>query len=294
MDLKQLESYVKVVETKSFTRAAEVLGISQPTISTHVQSLESELDERLLLRDTKSLSVTRKGMELYNCALKMLGTRDRLLKNWKDEEGGVIRLGASTIPSAYILPKAIADYKESHPEVRFEVRQNDSAEVLAGLMSDHQDIGFIGMEPKEEGLISKAVCHEHMVLIAPSSDEFKKMKRDGNQDELRDVLRQHPILLREEGSGSQKQGDKILSGLGLSLNDLCIAARLDDTEAIKRMVMGGLGLAIISELAITRELKDGELVSFPIKLPEAERDFYLIYKEETELSEVEKDFINSL
>jgi len=294
MDLKQLESYVKVVETKSFTRAAEVLGISQPTISTHVQSLESELDERLLLRDTKSLSVTRKGMELYNCALKMLGTRDRLLKNWKDEEGGVIRLGASTIPSAYILPKAIADYKESHPEVRFEVRQNDSAEVLAGLMSDHQDIGLIGMEAKEEGLVSKAICHEHMVLIAPSTTEFKAMKRDGSQDELREVLRKHPILLREEGSGSQKQGDKILEGLGLTKNDLCIGARLDDTEAIKRMVMGGLGLAIISELAITRELKDEELVSFPIKLPEAERDFYLIYKEETELSEVEKDFINSL
>ena len=111
MELKQLESYVAVVVYKSFTEAAKQLYISQPTISTHIQALEKELESKLIIRTTKSIELTPRGMELYECAVKMLDLRDTLLYKWKSSDEKIVRLGVSTIPSAYILPEFLPLYR---------------------------------------------------------------------------------------------------------------------------------------------------------------------------------------
>ena len=105
MELKQLESFVAVVNFKSFTDAAKHLYISQPTISTHIQSMEKELHTKLIMRTTKSIELTTRGKELYECAVKMLDLKDHLLQKWKSVDEKIIRLGISTIPSAYIMPE---------------------------------------------------------------------------------------------------------------------------------------------------------------------------------------------
>ena len=132
MELKQLESFAAVVECESFTRAAEKLFISQPTVSAHVRALEEELHSQLIIRTTKSIQVTPRGRELYECACGMLTLRNRLTERWAKQEEQVVHLGASTIPSAYILPELLPAYRRRQPEIRFDIHQVTARASLTG------------------------------------------------------------------------------------------------------------------------------------------------------------------
>ena len=115
MEFKQLKSFIAVVECQSFTKAAQNLFLSQPSISTHIQKLEEELHSRLIIRTTKNIEITPRGMELYECACEIMKRWDNLLLHWDSETKKIIRLGASTIPSAYILPELLPAYGKEHP-----------------------------------------------------------------------------------------------------------------------------------------------------------------------------------
>ena len=116
MDFKQLKSLVEVVECRSFTKAAERLYISQPTVSAHIRQLEEELQSRLVIRTTKSIEITPRGLEAYDCARSILELRENLFRRWADDGEQMIQLGASTIPSAYILPEILPAYGREHPK----------------------------------------------------------------------------------------------------------------------------------------------------------------------------------
>ena len=132
MDFKQLRSFVTVADCGSFTQAAVRLYTSQPTVSAHIRQLEDELHETLFLRTTKSLTITARGRELYDYAVHVLELQDQLLDAWAQDEH-TIRLGASTIPSAYILPEVLPSFRAQHPDAVFSVLQSDSAGVLQQL-----------------------------------------------------------------------------------------------------------------------------------------------------------------
>ena len=150
MELKQLESFVAVVVYKSFTEAAKQLYISQPTISTHIQALEKELETKLIVRTTKSIELTKRGAELYECAVKMLDLRDGLLEKWRSWDEKIIRLGVSTIPSAYILPEFLPKFCKEYPEVFFQSIQSDSKGIIEGVLDGRMDVGLVGMEWEAE------------------------------------------------------------------------------------------------------------------------------------------------
>ena len=144
MDFKQLRSFVTVVELGSFTRAAERLYTSQPTISAHIRALEEELHERLFLRTTKSLEITKRGKELYDYAVHILTLQDKLTASWAQDEK-TVRIGASTIPSAYILPEVLPQFRTRHPDSRFVIHQSDSRGVLSGLYSGRFDLQILSL-----------------------------------------------------------------------------------------------------------------------------------------------------
>ena len=146
MDFKQLQSYIAVVKYKSFTIAAEKLGISQPTISTHIRILESELDSQLVARTSKNFEITPRGWEMYECAQSILKLRDDMVDRWNGKESKVIRLGASTIPSAYILPEILPSYERQHRDVCFVIDQGDSRDIIQAVHKGDFDIGLVGMQ----------------------------------------------------------------------------------------------------------------------------------------------------
>ena len=165
MELKQLRSFAAVVRYGSFTRAAENTYLSQPTISTHIRALEEELNTQLLLRDTKNLQVTPRGQELYECACRMLELQDNLLQRWRQSDQHIIQLGASTIPSAYILPEVLPRYGKQNPGSYFVVHQSDSRQVIQGVAEGLFDVGMSGMPCQDEAIRCEPFFRDRMVLI---------------------------------------------------------------------------------------------------------------------------------
>lgn len=274
MELKQLRSFAAVVRYGSFTRAAENTYLSQPTISTHIRALEEELNTQLLLRDTKNLQVTPRGQELYECACRMLELQDNLLQRWRQSDQHIIQLGASTIPSAYILPEVLPLYGKQNPGSYFVVHQSDSRQVIEGVAGGLFDVGMSGMPCQDETIRCEPFFRDRMVLITPVSRRFLAMQSQGEQA-LPELLRE-PIILRETGSGSQKSADRFLAQMGLRENELRVTARVNDQESIKNLVSGGLGVSIVSEKAVRDFVAEKRLLAFPLPSGSAERNLYLL------------------
>lgn len=289
MEFKQLESFAALVESRSFTKAAERLYISQPTISTHIRILEEELHTRLIVRTTKSLEVTAKGWELYECTCKILGLRDDLKKNWLEEERKVIRLGVSTIPAAYILPEILPDFRRNNPEIEFMVYQSDSQGVIDGLHEGSFDVGLIGMPCEEESLISVPFYKDRMVFITPVNDHFLALKEQ-KQVSVEEFLKE-PMILRENGSGSKKTADDFFESIGFQEKDLKVAARISDQESIKNLAAGGLGISVVSEKAAQDFVSAGKLLSFALPKEAAERHLYVAFHKQYILKDYVKVFI---
>ena len=171
MDFKQLRSFVTVADCGSFTQAAVRLYTSQPTVSAHIRQLEEELHETLFLRTTKSLAITARGQELYDYAVHVLELQDQLLDAWAQDEH-TIRLGASTIPSAYILPEVLPPFRAQHPDAVFSVLQSDSAGVLQQLRTGRFELGFAGAQEQSPELVFLPFFRDRMVLITPNTPHF--------------------------------------------------------------------------------------------------------------------------
>ena len=287
MDFKQLRSFVAVADCGSFTQAAAQLYTSQPTISAHIRQLEAELQQRLFLRTTKSLSITPHGRELYDYAVQVLSLQDRLLAGWRQGEH-VVSLGVSTIPSAYLLPSLLARFSVLHPDVSFDIHQSDSSGVLRALRTGRFDLGLTGMAAPDEDLVFTPFYQDAMVLIAPNTPEFSAAKAQNMP--LAALLQSHPLLLRENGSGSQRSADEFLRAAGLEPDALHVAARLNDQESIKNLVAAGLGLAIVSAVSVARERDRGDLLLFP--LTDAARSFYIVTRRHDFLSPAARQFFD--
>lgn len=262
MEFKQLESFAAVVRLGSFTRAAEQLYISQPTISTHVRMLEEELNTRLILRTTKSIEVTAEGKKLYEYAVSILQLRDRMIRECSPGAKKIIHVGASTIPSAYVLPEVLPLFGKSHPDTFFVIHQSDSQGVIDGLKDGLFDVGLIGMECSEESLTCSSFCRDRMVLITPVTERFLSLQSRGTA--AVEILRAEPVILREKGSGSKKSVDRFLEQVGITDDQLQVVARINDPEAIKNLVAGGLGVSIISQRAARNFIQEKRLLAFAL------------------------------
>lgn len=289
MELKHLLSYEAVVRFGSFSRAAEELYIAQPTISLHVRQLEEELQTRLLVRTTKSLEVTEKGREVYDYAVSILQLKERITERCADGERRIIRLGASTIPSAYILPEVLPAYVQRHPATYFTIDQGDSRSVTEKLAEGVTDIALVGMKPASAEISAEPFYEDTVVIITPVQEPFLTMKE--TQTATLQKLFEAPVILREEGSGSLKAANTFLSSAGYTESSLHVAARTNDPEAIKNLVAGGLGISMISSKAAENYSRENRLLVFPFPEISGCRTLYIATRKNARLPARAKDFL---
>lgn len=289
MDFKQLQSFVTVVQEESFTQAAGKLFVSQSTVSTHIHQLESELNTKLILRTTKSLQITPKGRELYEYVLNILELKERMIQACSIESRRIIHLGASTIPSAYILPQLLADFGKSHQDIYFIIHQSDSQGIINGLKDGLFNLGFIGMSCEDSDFCCQPFCKDRMVVITPVNEHFLRYKQ--RKENILQELLCEPLILREKGSGSKKMADNFLAHSGISEDELQIIARVNDQETIKNLVAGGMGISIISEKAAHNFLQEKRLLAFELPQAFSERSLYLIYRKNYLLPSYVKEFL---
>lgn len=289
MEFRQLESFCAVVRYQSFTKAAEKLYISQPTISTHIRMLEQEFNSRLIIRTTKNIEITPHGKELFACAQKIFTLKNDLIQKWSEENKKIIRIGASTIPADYILPEVLPLFCQKYPDIQLHIHQNDSGNILQSILNGKFTIGMVGMKIFEKELDFVPFFHDEIVMITPKQEKFLHFaQKVFNQDDLISLLKKETIILREQGSGSKKRLESYFEQINLSEKSLNIIARLNDQESIKKLVASGLGISFISAKAIT----DADNL-LTIKLPENNltRSLYFAYHKDYILKEHILSFI---
>lgn len=275
MDFRQLEAFCAIVEWGSFSEAAKHLYITQPTISSHIRSLERTLSTRLLERTTKSVVVTSEGQEFYEYAKSLLRLREKTLREFNKTAQRILPFGASSIPSAYILPELLSAYHQRNPQLMFDVVQSDSKGILERILSGSLDIGITGTPTANEHCCCKAIYQDEMVLATPVNEHYLRLQQEGCPLE---TLLQEPYLMREDGSGTKKEADQFLENLGLDSTSLNVIARMNDLEAIKQSIIYGLGISILSK-KVTKDLeRDNRVLVFPLAQGGIYRNYYLIYR----------------
>ena len=199
----------------------------------------------------------------------------------------LLRLGASTIPSGYLLPGVLSGFQGSHPHVSFEIQQGDSQQIFEKVLDGSVDLGFIGTEYPSSQCISLPFCNDELVLVMPATEHFRSLKQQSSPLSL---LLKEPVILRESGSGTQKIVDQYLESLKISRQDLRIVAQVNDPEALKRMILKGMGVAICSYFAVKDLAERQQLLIWPLKT-EIQRKFYIIHAKSCNLSPVLQEFI---
>ena len=261
MEFRQLEAFVATAELKSFSQAAKYLYLSQSTISSHVQNLEDDLGRKLLLRTTKSITLTPEGETFLSYARKIVETKDQAVLSLQQSSKSMLHIGASSIPSGYLLPKIIAGFKEKYPEMHFSIWQGSSDEIAELLLSDSVDIAFNGKDINSPLCESLKVCPDHLMLVTPATEEYKKL-RDSHA-KISDILK-YPMILRSNGSGTQFVASKLLEGLGIKKSDLNVIAQTNDLESIQQMIVHGMGISICSRFSTQNLLDSDKVITYPL------------------------------
>ena len=292
MNLKQLEAFVQVAEGGSFSKAARELYLTQPTISAHISSLEKELNVRLFVRNTKEVSLSDNGKDLYKYAKQMVDLQGKIEEHFgmkKDSGKHCITIAASTIPAQYLLPKVLMCFNEKYPEEQFKIKETDSAQVVTQIVDCMADVGFTGTVLEKKHCKYIPFYKDELVIVAPNTEKYRRFQEECPND-ISWLKREH-VIMREEGSGTRKEAEKQLRSAGVNMADLEIIASIENQETIKKSVRQGIGVSILSRLAATDEAKAGQMLIFPIPGADEGRDINVVYNRNYQLSRSAERFI---
>lgn len=291
MNLKQLEAFVKVARERNFSKAAKDLFLTQPTVSAHIASLEKELNVRLFVRNTKEVELSEDGKKLFYYAQQMVELEKQIEAEFdksRKESSSLIKIAASTVPSQYLLPEVLACFGQLYPRIRLKVMETDSKKVAEQVAENQVDVGFTGTVIEKRECAYLPFYEDELVLIAPNKEKYREYAR---QKRSLEWIKQENLILREEGSGTRTEAEKKLKKMGLHSQDLHIKASIENTETIKRLVSGGVGISILSKLAVKDKLMSGEIISIPLEKEGGKRKIHLVYNKNFRLSNPAKNFI---
>ena len=276
MDFRQIEAFIRVMELASFSRAAEELHVSQPSISAYISSLENELNAVLINRSTKVLSATLAGERFLGKAKEMVALKHETIETVKNLSGDVcgdIRILASSVPALYILPQILADFHKVYPNISFSVSQADTSKVVQGISEYRADIGFAGSMLGDKKSDFYEFTNEKLVFIAPKDGSCSENKKYTLEELL---YYSNNFISRELGSGTRIQYEKYFTENGIILNKIKSCAIMDNTHSIINAVINGLGISIVSELAVRQILKQKLLMQVKLKNEVPERKIYMV------------------
>ena len=291
MDLHRLEVFCKVVELKSFTKAAEAIFLSQPTVSEHIRSLEEMLGERLVDRLGREALPTQAGQLLYKYARKILRLRQEAMQAMASYRGtlaGHLSLGASTIPGAYILPQRIGAFKKLHPAIQITLSIGNSRTVADGVLAGDTEFGVVGARWSDPALEWLEILDDELVLAVYPSHPFAEKK------EVKPAqLLNEPMIIRERDSGTRRVVAQLLEK-HLDLDRLQIVAEMGSTEAVRQGIKAEVGIAILSSRAVAEDIERGSLVTVPLANIRLSRPFYLIIRKNRQSSPICSTFLDFL
>jgi len=276
MDVRKLEAFCRVYELQSFSKAGDVMFLSQPTISSHVANLEEELGVKLFDRLGRKVMPTQAGEVLYGSATKVFANLDRAkasIEMLRDRVVGDLGIGCSTIPSLSLLPEMLAGFSRKYPEVSFTVHTYDSSEVLKRVVSGEWPVGVVGQKPEEADLVAHHIADDEIMVVAARNASWLP----GNGSVSLAQVASLPWIMRERGSATRRVLEKALEGAGHNIQDLTIRCRVEGTSESLAHAANGVGICFTSRLVAEDMISRGVLTALEIPELSGTRQFFLVY-----------------
>jgi len=274
MDTRQLAAFCAVVERKSFSEAAERLGVTQPAVSQQIRSLEERVGQQLLDRSGRRVEPTEAGNRLYRSAQRMLALERQLLEEVAGEAEGPLRgqlaMGASTGPGGTVVPVLLCEFAEANPEVTVDLTISDTQTIVEQVARRELELGVVGATPRNRAVAYEPFFHDEVILVCLPDHRF------AGQTVTLDDLRGEPLLVMQEGAGVRQVIEDELRGAGKRLRDLDVRLELGLQESVKSAVEAGHGVTFISRTAVERELASGELAEARVRGLEPSREISLV------------------
>jgi DNA-binding transcriptional LysR family regulator len=287
MDFHQLLVFTKVVEHKSFSKAAVDIFLSQSTVSSHIQSLEKMLNTSLFDRVGREVILTQNGERLYDWALKILNLKDEALldiHNGKTILSGIIKIAASSVPSQFILPKMIKEFRTEYEASTFQITQSPSKSVAEKVLNGSVDVGILGEKYEHSKLEYIPLLKEKLVVISAKNRPLLSPVK------LEDISHL-PFVLRNAESGTNAILEKHLKAKRIAKDQLNVVTYTDCGQSLIQLVKEDIGISIISEM-VAREYHNAAIINmYEVEDIEEDRNFYLVYNTDKTQSMLTKLFI---
>ncbi len=293
MHLKQLEAFVYVAKLGSFSKAADAIYLTQPTVSAHIGALEKELGTRLIIRSTKEVYLSPAGKIFYDFAVQIIRLCDQAVQEVRSsytEIAGTLEIVASTVPSQYILPKILPGLTSRYPQVFYQVSQYDSGEVVDKIAHNRAEVGIVGALQNNENCEFIPFTNDQLVIITPNTEEYQKLQGKMTPAQIK----KFPFVTRELGSGTRKRTEEFLQSIGIEYRSLNLAAQFQSTESAVQAVKNGVGISIVSRIAAEDYHRLGMLLIFDYESIHLKRQFYLVVRKGHPLSPAARFFVDEL
>jgi DNA-binding transcriptional LysR family regulator len=289
MDLRRLEIFTKVAELGSFSRAAEALFLTQPTVSEHIRALEDELGVPLLDRLGRGTTPTRAGQLLLGYAKRMLALGREARQAMDQFQGrmlGELVIGGSTIPGEYVLPALVGRFKRKYPDISVCLLIGSSQQVSDWAEEGRVEVAVVGARPAARSLESRSLMSDELVVVVASDHPWAGLATISVED-----LRGEPMIVRERGSGSRKALEDALGSVGLDLGCFRVVGEMGSTQAVKQGVSAGVGVSLISRRAVEEECRARLLACLYLQGLAVSRDFYLVTHRERSRAPLAQAFL---
>src|ERR687885_2238419 len=274
MDTRQLAAFCAVVERRSFSQAAERLGVTQPAVSLQIRTLEKRLGKQLLDRSGRRVEPTEAGGRLYRSAQRLLALEEQLLDEVASDGGGALtgrlELGASTGPGGTVLPRLLCEFQRAQPEVTVALSVSDTQTVVEQVARRELELGVVGAARRHRGVVFEPFFRDEVVLACPPDHRFA-----GKTIAL-DDLRGEPLILMQEGAGVRQVLEDELRTAGVRLRDLDVQLELGLQESVRTAAEAGYGVTFISRSAVVGELEAGTRAGGRVRGIEPVREISLV------------------
>jgi len=273
MDTRQLAAFCAVVERRSFSQAAERLGVTQPAVSLQVRSLEKRLGAQLLDRSGRRIEPTEAGWRLYRGAQRLLALEEHLLDEIASEGAGELAgelsIGASTGPAAIAVPLLLCEFQRANPEVRVALEVHDTQTVIEKVAARELELGVVGAARRHRGVRFEPFLRDEVILACPPAHPF------AGRTVTLDELRGETLVVMQEGAGVRQVIEDELRARGARLRELDVRLQLGLQESVRSAIAAGYGVGFISRTAIESELASGRLAEARLDGMDARREISL-------------------
>jgi DNA-binding transcriptional LysR family regulator len=287
MDVRDLQVFLSVVKHLNYTRAAEEVNLSQPSVSVRMRELERDLGSKLFEQLGKKIALTEAAQLLVPHAIRILAAMSdarHAIDELQGLERGLLRIGASTTPGMYLIPRALAHFKRRYPKIEVHLAVKDTRQIEDGVIRNEFDFGFVGGHLAGDEVDVLPWMTDHLVLVVPSNHTLARKKSVEVAD-----LRKERFIIREPGSATRAA---VVNHLQKSDLEVETVMEMENPESVKKAVQSGLGIAFISKFAVETELKAKSLVAVRVKGLDINRELKIVYRKDKHLGRAAQKFID--